>query len=87
MNLVGEAYNYSNLTSTTTVYPSNCIMLGIFVSQASSSPSITVNDGGNTMVAAFVPTAATFYPIPAQLNTSLIVTISGTVNCTVFWST
>lgn len=87
MNLVGEAYGYSNITSTTTVYPSNCIMLGIFVSQASGSPSITVSDGATTVVAAFAPTAASFYPIPAQLNTSLRVTISGTVNCTVFWST
>jgi len=87
MNLVGEAYNYANITSTTTVYPTNCIMLGIFVSQASSSPSITVSDSATTVVAAFTPTAATFYPIPAQLNTSLIVTLSGTVNCTVFWST
>jgi len=87
MNLVGEAYGYTNITSTTTIYPSNCIMLGIFVAQASSTPTISVTDGSSTVVASFVPIAGSFYPIPAQLNTSLRVTISGTVNCTVFWST
>lgn len=87
MNLVGEAYGYTRITSTTTVYPSNCIMIGIFVAQASGSPSIKVSDGANILVNTFVPIAASFYPIPAALNSSLIVTISGTVDCTVFWST
>lgn len=87
MNLVGEAYNYTKITATTTVYPSNCIMIGIFVSQASGSPTIKVSDGATTLVDTFVPTAATFYPIPAALGSSLIVTIGGTVTCTVFWST
>ena len=87
MNLVGEAYGYTNITATTTVYPSNCIMIGIFVSQASGSPTIKVTDGANTVIETFVPIAASFYPIPAALGTNLRVTIGGTVSCTVFWST
>lgn len=87
MNLVGEAYSYTRVTSTTTVYPSNCITIGIFVAQASSSPTITINDGANIMVNSFVPIAGSFYPFPAVINSSLVITISGTVDCTVFWST
>ena len=87
MNLVGESHLYSNITATTTIYPSNCIILGIFVASASSSPTISITDGANTVVATFTPVAATFYPIPAQCSTNLVVTIGGTVNCTVFWNT
>lgn len=87
MNLVGEAYGYTRVTATGTVYPSNCIMIGIFVATATGGPTIRVEDGANILVNTFTPTAATFYPIPAALNTSLIVTIGGTVDCTIFWST
>jgi hypothetical protein len=34
----------------------------------------------------FTPAGATFYTIPARFGTSLIVTVGGTVDCTVFWS-
>jgi hypothetical protein len=37
------------------------------------------------MVNTFTPVGATFYPMPGRFNTSLVVTISGTVDCTVFW--
>ena len=84
-NPVTEAQNYRNITSTTTIFTGTGSILGIFVSSASSSPTITVSDGVGTMVAQFTPVAATFYPMPGRFNTSLIVTIGGTVNCTVFW--
>ncbi len=87
MNLVGEGHLYKNITSTTTVYPGSGIMLGIFVSSCSGSPTIKVSDGANTIVDTFIPSAATWYAIPAQYSTSLIVTIGGTVNCCVFWNT
>lgn len=84
-NPVTESQNYKNITSTTTIYTGTGGLLGIFVASASSSPTITVSDGSNTMVAQFTPVAATFYPMPGRFNTSLVVTIGGTVNCTVFW--
>jgi hypothetical protein len=86
MNPVSESQNYRNITSTTTLYTGTGGLLGIFVSSASSTPTITVSDGASTMIAQFTPVAATFYPLPGRFNTSLVVTIGGTVNCTVFWT-
>lgn len=63
------------------------IMGGIFVSAASSTPTITVYDGltaaGTKIIDTFTPVAATYYPIPASFTTGLTVVISGTVSCTV----
>lgn len=86
MNPVSESQNYKNITSTTTVYTGAGGLLGIFVASASSTPTIKVQDGATTIVNTFAPTGATFYPIPGRFATSLVVTISGTVDCTVFWS-
>jgi hypothetical protein len=86
MNFVSESQSYKNITSTTTVYTGACGVLGIFVASASSTPTIKVSDGLATVVNTFTPVAATFYPIPARVGTSLVVTISGTVDCTVFWT-
>jgi hypothetical protein len=86
MNPVSESQNFKNITSTTTVYTGTGGILGIFVASASSTPTIKVSDGSSTMVNTFTPVAATFYPMPGCFNTSLVVTISGTVDCTVFWT-
>lgn len=86
MNPVTESQNYKNITATTTIYTGTGGMLGIFVSSASSTPTIRVTDGANTIVNTFTPFAATFYAIPARFNTNLTVTIGGTVDCTVFWA-
>ena len=83
---VTESQNYKNITSTTTVYTGTGGVLGVFVASCSGGPSIKINDGASTIVDTFVPSAATWYAIPARFNTSLSVTIGGTVNCTVFWS-
>lgn len=84
-NPVTEAQNYRNITSTTTIYTGTGSILGIFVASASSTPTIKVSDGASTMVNTFTPVGATFYPLPGRFGTSLVVTISGTVDCTVFW--
>lgn len=86
MNQVSESQNYKNITATTTVYTGTGGILGIFVASASSTPTIKVSDGAGTMVNTFTPVSATFYPMPGRFNTSLVVTISGTVDCTVFWT-
>ena len=83
---VTASQNYKNITATTTVYTGTGGIFGIFVASASSTPTIKVSDGASTLVNTFTPAGATFYQIPARFNTSLVVTISGTVDCTVFWS-
>lgn len=85
-NPVTESQNFKNITATTTLYTGAGGLLGIFVASASSSPTIKVQNGTNTLVNTFTPVAATFYPMPGCFNTSLVVTIGGTVDCTVFWS-
>lgn len=80
------AANYANMTATTTVSSNPCWIFGIWVSSASSTPTITVTDGASTaFVPVFTPVAATYYQFPCCLNNGLKVTISGTVNCTVMW--
>lgn len=83
---ITASQNYKNITATTTVYTGTGGLFGIFVSSASSTPTIKVSDGASTLVNTFTPAGATFYQIPGRFNTSLVVTISGTVDCTVFWS-
>jgi len=83
---VTQAQNFKNLTATGTVYTGSGGMFGIFVASASNTPTIKVSDGATTVVNTFTPAGATFYTIPARFSTSLVVTIGGTVDCTVFWS-
>ena len=82
---VTQSQNYTNITSTTTVYTGTGGLFGIFVASASNTPTIKVSDGAATIVNTFTPAGATFYTIPARFGTSLVVTIGGTVDCTVFW--
>ena len=84
-NPVSESQNFTNLTATTAVHAGVGGLLGIFVASASSTPTIKVSDGSGTLVNTFTPVAATFYPMPGRFATSLVVTIGGTVDCTVFW--
>ena len=86
MTPVSESQNYTNMTGTTTVRTGYGALLGIFCASSSATPTIKVQDGATTIVNTFTPVAGTFYPIPARFGTSLVVTISGTVDCTAFWS-
>ena len=86
MNPVTESQNYNNISSTTTIYTGTGGILGIFVSSCSNTPTIKVSDGSGAIVETFTPSASTWYAMPARFSTSLVVTIGGTVICTVFWS-
>jgi len=90
MNQVEETGSYSNISSSTLIRTGKGCLLGIFVASASSTPTIKVWDNtsaATTIIAnTFTPTGATYYPIPATFGTGLYVTISGTVDCTVFWN-
>lgn len=82
---------YKAISATGNVAPIAVKMLGIFVSAASSTPTITVYDSATTtttdpVVATFTPTAGTWYTIPAAVESGLYVVIGGTVNATVFFA-
>ena len=88
MNPVTESYNYKNLTASGLVLSGAGKLAGIFVASASSTPTIKIWD--NTSAAAPV-LVNTFSPsigwnaIPASVQNGIYVTISGTVDCTVFF--
>ena len=83
---VSESQNCKNITSTTTIFTGPCRLLGIFVSSVSGSPTLKIGDGGTTLVNTFTPVAATWYPMPGTMATSLVVTVGATLDCCVFWN-
>lgn len=63
-------------------------MLGIFVSAASATPTITVYDDAaagtaTKIVDTFTPVAGTWYPLPFTFGTGLNIVLGGTVSATV----
>lgn len=60
-------------------------LLGVFVSAASATPTLKVADTGGNIANTFTPAAGTMYWLPCQTIGTLAVTISGTVDCTVFY--
>ena len=85
--------NFTYISATKQVKVGAGKLKGVFVSAASSTPTITVYDepaGGttNTLLGVFTPVAATFYPLGvdgAFFNKGLNVVISGTVTATVIY--
>ena len=82
---------YKQLSATGNVSAYPCKIVGIFVSSASSTPTITVYDSATTTTTAkvvdtFTPVGATFYPIPAATAAGLYVVIGGTVSATVIYA-
>jgi hypothetical protein len=63
-------------------------ILGIWVSAASATPTITVYNSATTtttdpIVTVFTPVAGTWYPIPVTFADGLYIVIGGTVSATV----
>lgn len=83
--LVIESGERQNITSTTTITQESGSLMGVFVSAASSTPTIKVADGDGTIANTFSPVAGTYYPLPCKFRKGLTVTISGTVDATVFY--
>ena len=88
MSLVHESATYQNISASTQISPAPGDLLGIFVASATSTPTIKVWDSltaaDDIIANTFTPLAGTYYPIPAHFNTGLYITISGTVDCTIF---
>ena len=85
--------NYTYLTASKQVKVGAGKLKGIFVSSASSTPTITIYDvqtgTTTTMVGVFTPVSATYYPFGQYdgmfFNQGLSVVISGTVAATVIY--
>jgi hypothetical protein len=63
-------------------------MLGIFVTAASATPTITIYDDAGTgtttkVVDTFTPVASTWYPLPFSFKSGVNIVIGGTVSFTV----
>jgi ABC-type nitrate/sulfonate/bicarbonate transport system substrate-binding protein len=85
--------NYTYITASANIKPAAGKLKGIFVSAASSTPTITVYDSAAatttpTLLGVFTPTAATSYILPlegAYAKNGIYVVISGTVSATVLY--
>jgi len=81
---VVESHKRLNITATNTQLSAGKL-IGIFVSQASAAPTLKVADGKGTIANTFTPSAGVFYPFPCEYVGGLTVTISGTVDATIFY--
>lgn len=85
--------NYTYISASANIKPMAGKLKGIFVSSASSTPTITVYDSAattttKTILGTFTPAAATSYVLPldgAFARDGLYVVISGTVTATIIW--
>ena len=84
-NPVTEAGSATAFTATTTIAQSGIKLLGIFVSSATGA-TIALSDGATSKVAAFSPISGTFYPLPFECGTSLVITVTGTLAATAFYT-
>ncbi|HEX3861288.1 MAG TPA: hypothetical protein VHY35_06300 [Stellaceae bacterium] len=83
----GTSYTY--LTASGAAAAGAGILQGIFVSSASSTPTITVYDNtagsGTTLIGVFTPVAGTMYRFAdPRFSTGCYIVISGTLACTIF---
>lgn len=86
--------NYSYISATSQVKVGAGKLKGIFVSSATSTPTITVYDTdakgtSTTVVGVFTPTSSTNYPFNSfdgiYLNKGLYIVLGGTVTATVIY--
>ncbi len=83
-----ESVAYKQIAASGNVWPQSVGLVGIFVSAASATPTITVYDDAATgtttkIVDTFTPVAGTYYKLPFYALKGINVVISGTVSCTV----
>ena len=84
MQTVVESGKRLNITATNTSLSGGHLM-GIFVSSASSTPTIKVADSKGTIANTFNVVESTYYPLPCQFLGTLTVTLGGTVDATIFY--
>ena len=79
---------YSQIVATTQITTKGASMIGVFVSSASATPTITVYDSAlstatSKVVDTFIPVAGTYYPLPFSTTNGLYFVIVGSVSATV----
>jgi len=85
--------NYTYITASANIKPMAGKLKGIFVSAASSTPTIAVYDSAaatttSIILNTFTPAAATSYVLPldgAYAKNGIYVVIGGTVNATIIY--
>lgn len=87
-NIVTEAFSSTVISATGNVKPAQGILGGLFVSSASSTPTITIYDSATTttttkIVDTFTPVSGVYYPLPFSFVNGLYIVIGGTVSTTV----
>jgi len=75
------------VAATGNVKSSTGTLLGVFVSDANTTPTLAIYDSATTtttlpLIGTFTPVSATWYPMPIGFSSGLYVVISGVVNCT-----
>ncbi len=78
-------YKRKNMTATTVINGDGGMLKGIFVASASAVPTIKVADEQGNIANTFTPVGPAFYELPCRFTGDLTITISGTVDCTVFY--
>jgi hypothetical protein len=91
-DIVAESVGYAQVSASGNISPKSAALVGIFVSAASATPTITVYDDAGTgtstkIVDTFTPVAGTYYKLPFRALNGLNVVIGGTVSCTVGYQT
>ena len=82
---------YKVISATGNVTPIQGDLIGIWVSAASATPTITIYDSATTttttpIATVFTPAGATFYSIPVSYTVGLYIVIGGTVSATVLFA-
>ena len=89
MPVVNETGAAVRFTTSTVLRSGATNLLGIWVSNASSTPTLEVlnatTSGTGTVVGVFTPVAGTFYPLPGALPTGLVILCGGSVSGTAFF--
>lgn len=84
-----ESGSYKLISASAVVRTGPGMILGLFVSAASATPTVevlnAVTSGTATCISVFTPVAATWYPMPVTVGTGITVLIGGTVAATLSW--
>lgn len=88
MEFVGIAADAVSFSATGNIWPAQSYTLGIFVSSASNTPTLTLYDSATTttstvVVNTFTPSAGTWYPLPFKYANGIYLVVGGTVAGTV----
>lgn len=86
MALVNETGAGVRFTTSTVIRSGATNLLGLFISNASSTPTVEVlnaaTSGSGTVVPQFTPISASFFPMPIGCPSGLTILTSGSVSGT-----